>query len=136
MLELGKKILRALQDMASSGSRPFLFPTEQPAFLAVREAETVAATVADAATDQVLLRVAAGHSRQVDAWVVADAAIEVRLRIYAAGRAITADTARVTLVANTPLSIQYTSPPGVEVLLLAANATGGTATVSAWMRAI
>lgn len=136
MFELVRKILRALQELSASGSRPFLFPTEQPSFLAVREDETIATSVTTGTSNLTLLQVAAGHSRQVDAWVVADQAVEVKLRLYAAGRAITADTPATTLVAGTPVSLQYTSPPGVEAALVVTNATGSTAAVSAWLRAI
>jgi hypothetical protein len=130
------KLSLALQQIAAGSSRPFLFPVEQASFLANRQAETASVAVVDGASGQVLARVPSGAARQIDVLVVADQAIEVQVRVYAAGRLVTYNAPPTTLTAGSATTIQYTGPAGVEVALVATNATGTDAVASAWLRAI
>ena len=87
------------------------------------------------------LRIACGHAKEIHFGVASNAAVTVTLRHFGAGRRVVVDNTATAVAAGTPLAIRYyASAAGTGVLdeveLVVTNASGGTATISATLKAV
>ena len=104
-----------------------------------REAAVFATTVVTGTTKGTIsLRIPCAHATRVDVLIKSDQTVTAVRRYYGASGSVEVDDAGETVTGGTPKRLDPIDDLsiGQEVELLITNASGSTATVSAWMRAI